>query len=312
MFEEVTYDTEYVYITMTGGEKLALPRATTFVEGDVIGPATVTLSEVASDHVEFDVRVDIPEKELPYFEMKIYYSCDVPFSVKTASYKLWGPYVSGFEANKDCLLKIDNLKSNKVYHYCVCVETRTGKVFGDVQSFVTPDEMHGQWVMNKIVTTSANLDDLWGGMCTYNGLPGFNASDAISFDMPAGKAVPSFSSTYKNYFIGESSIRELGTYELDVDIMTQFELRLFEFDNINRYFHPTEKSEDTTAYVGFRVITDAVTGEELLDMYVIDHTSKSFMPELLECGFLYDTKKPVAAMIGVYLNATFKRQPDLI
>ena len=48
------------------------------------------------------------------------------------------------------------------------------------------------------------------------------------------------------------------------------------------------------------------TKEELLDMYIVDHTSKSFMPELLDFE-MYDKEKPVAAMTGCFLNATFKK-----
>lgn len=309
MFEEVTYDTDYVYITMAGGEKLTLPRVT---EDESVAPAIVTLSEVTGSYVVFDVCVNIPENELPYFNMKIYYSCDEEFSIVTAYYAQFGPYLSGFEANKNLPLKIDLLKMNTKYNYCVCFETRAGKIYSDIMTFQTPDVLDGQWVMNEIVTDDGWLSDVWFGFgVTMFDLPEYDSTDTITFDLAAGKAYPSFNSTYNNYFIGEANIAEIGEYKFRVDLTTTLDLRLIEFDNINRYFHPTEKSEDTKAYVGFRVITDAVTGDDLLDMYVIDHTSKSFMPELLECG-IYNSEKPVAAIQGTYLNATFKRAPKQI
>ena len=168
-------------------------------------------------------------------------------------------------------------------------------------------KLNGKWVMNEIITTAEYLDASWYGMCTYNGLPEFNAADAITFDVANGKAVTAFASTYKNYFLGESSLVKGENYLLRTGMAgAGVDLLLIEFDNINRYFHETEKSEDNKALVGVRVFTDETTGAELLDMYIIDHTSKSFMPELLEYE-MYDKVKPVAHYTSYYLNATFKR-----
>lgn len=168
-------------------------------------------------------------------------------------------------------------------------------------------KLNGKWVMNEIVTTADVLDGYWYGSCTYVGLPEFNAADAITFDVAEGKAVPEFSSTYKNYFLGESNIVKESNYFLITGMGgAGVDLLLIEFDNVNRYFHATEKSDDTKALIGFRVIEDEETKEELLDMYIVDHTSKSFMPELGEFG-MYEPVKPVATMTGCFLNATFKK-----
>jgi hypothetical protein len=181
-----------------------------------------------------------------------------------------------------------------------------GEVAVSIWGSVWP-KLQGQWAMNEIVTTAESLDAEWWGMCTFEGLPEFNAADAISFDVAAGKAVASFSSTYKNYFLGESNIVKVDNYYLRTGMGgAGADLLLIEFDNINRYFHASEVSEDDKALVGFRIINDEETGEELLDMYIIDHTSKSFMPELLDFE-MYDSVKPVAAMTGTFLNATFKK-----
>ena len=75
-------------------------------------------------------------------------------------------------------------------------------------------KLNGKWVMNEIVTTADVLDGSWYGSCTYVGLPEFNAADAITFDVAEGKAVPEFSSTYKNYFLGESNIVKERNYFL--------------------------------------------------------------------------------------------------
>jgi len=168
-------------------------------------------------------------------------------------------------------------------------------------------KLNGKWVMNEIVTTADVLDGSWYGSCTYVGLPEFNAADAITFDVAEGKAVPEFSSTYKNYFLGESNIAKGNTIYMRTGMGgAGVDLQLVEFDNINRYFHATEMSEDKKALVGISFTTDEETGAELLDMYIVDHTSKSFMPELNDFS-MYGTEKPVATMTGCYLNATFKK-----
>lgn len=172
----------------------------------------------------------------------------------------------------------------------------------------TWDKFDGKWVMNKVISDLAYLESINGeGWMTFNGLPEFNEADAITFDLATGKCIPAFQSTLKNYFIGESNIVDGGEYELRITLTLPPEianLQLFELDNINRYFSETEASEDKTALIGVRIITDEETQAELLDLYIIDHTSKSFMPEMFE---FYDPNRPVAYAIGSFLNYTFKR-----
>lgn len=168
-------------------------------------------------------------------------------------------------------------------------------------------KLNGKWVMNEIVTTAEVLDGSWYGMCTYEGIPEFNAADAITFDVANAKAICEFESSYKNYFLGESNIAKKDNLFMRTGMGgAGVDLLLIEFDNINRFFSGLEVSEDKSALVGFRIITVEETGEELLDMYVVDHTSKSFMPELLDFG-MYDPESPVATMTGTWLNATFKK-----
>lgn len=168
-------------------------------------------------------------------------------------------------------------------------------------------KLNGKWVMNEIVTTAEVLDGSWYGMCTYEGLPEFNAADAITFDVANGKALPAFASTYKNYFLGESNLVKGNNLFMRTGMGgAGIDLLLIEFDNINRFFSATEVSEDKKALVGVRIITDEETNTELLDMYIVDHTSKSFMKELADYE-MYETVKPVATMTGTWLNATFKK-----
>lgn len=151
MFDAVTYDADFVYITMAGGEKLTLPRV---IEEEPVEPATVTLSEVTGTTAQFDGHVNVPENELPYLKVTIYYSTDEFFSIIKAD-RLSGPYE--IDENLNFSLQITGLKVNREYNYCVCVETRTGMIFSEVQTFHTLDiSVDGkQW--------QCTYDDWFGG-----------------------------------------------------------------------------------------------------------------------------------------------------
>ena len=172
------------------------------------------------------------------------------------------------------------------------------------------EAINGEWVMNELVTDLEYFngeDGVYSGWgFTFDGFPEFNAEDRISFDTENGTYKPSFKSTFSNYFKGEGNISDNGDYFIRTGSGgAGFSVQLIQMDNINRYFSSTDISEDNVALIGIRFITDD-TGEELMDMYIIDHTSHSFMPELEEY-MMYGTEKPVASDSGCYLNMTFKR-----
>lgn len=172
------------------------------------------------------------------------------------------------------------------------------------------EKLSGTWVMNELVTDLEYFNGEegvyagWG--FTFDGFPEFNAEDRITFDVENGTYVPAFQSTFSNYFKGEGNMSDNGDYLIRTGMGgAGFSVQLIQMDNINRFFSATDISDDNVALVGVRFITDD-SGEELMDMYIIDHTSHSFMPELEEY-MMYDTEKPVATSSGCYLNMTFKR-----
>ena len=176
-------------------------------------------------------------------------------------------------------------------------------------------KLDGTWVMNSITTDATYFDNemgySWFDEKAYVGLPEFNAEDKITFNVADGVVTPAFKSTYKNFFIGESKISKGGSHLLRLENMSNprtADVQIIVFENVNRYFHETEMSADKEAYVGVRIITDEATNAELLDLYVIDYESKSFI-NLVAMGydFMYNPSKPVADSPGMFLNATFKR-----
>lgn len=168
--------------------------------------------------------------------------------------------------------------------------------------------LDGKWQMDTLITDSLYMENIWKDTCSaLDSLPVFNESDAITFNLASSSASPSFRSAFGDYFIGSSNITKGELLDLDLGNGETASVQTFMFSNTNRYFSPDEESEDKESLVGFRMIADSETQEEMLDMYVIDYTSKTFMPELDSLG-LYAAEKPVAAAPGFFLNAVFKKQ----
>ena len=166
----------------------------------------------------------------------------------------------------------------------------------------------GKWVINELLTDKDFFSASWTGMCNnYDLLPVLTPSDSFEIDLETGVFKPAFDSAFKNYFLGEANMTKGDevTYHSGLGL-GETTVQAFILDNVNRYFSETEKSEDKEGYIGARII-DGDNGEKLLELHVFDHTSKSFMPELLVYE-MYGTEKPVATLYApTAIIATFKK-----
>lgn len=169
------------------------------------------------------------------------------------------------------------------------------------------ETLEGSWKIDSLVTDSTFMDEWWEEeLSLLEAMPKFNANDALKFDLSTSTFSPSFKSDFKNYFIGNSKLIKSSVLMLQRTDGENAELQTFMLDNTNRYFASDTTSQDKESLIGLRMIKDIETEEELLDLYIIDHTSLSFMPELEESG-RYAAEKPAAASPGMYLNAIFKK-----
>ena len=233
----------------------------------------------------------------------------VVFDAMKSTGKVEIEYIETAEnAGKTVVLKLAPSNKYEIGQY----GTVTVKLLG---SFL--GKLGGTWVMNEIVTDADALDELgywsmyYDNPSMYEGLPQFNAEDKITFDVENLNIIPEFKSEYKNYFYAESPFilgemyKELHTAN-DRDSVVDCQILIF--SNINRYFSSTEFSEDKEGYVGFRFSTDE-NNNEILNMYVIDFESKTFLANELadpEMGW-YNATKPTCTMTGTFLIANFKR-----
>lgn len=165
--------------------------------------------------------------------------------------------------------------------------------------------LDGTWVADSLITDSLYMDRYWEGSFTgMDMFPKYNQNDKISISLDEASFTPSLRSEFKNYFIGESSLRKGNIITIDCGEGSPTELQTFWLDKTNRYFSAEEKSEDTESLIGLRFFPD---NTDSLDLYLIDHTSRSFMPELDSLG-KYAPEKPAAASPGLFLNLIFNRQ----
>ena len=168
-------------------------------------------------------------------------------------------------------------------------------------------QLEGNWMMNSVVTDSLYFESVWGAECTgYDLLPEFYSYSIMSFSLYDATFSPTLSMGLENYFIGLSNISMGPEIEIVDAEGNPKSVQLVSLDNTNRYFSKTESSEDTVSYVGIYLYENPENQSKMLEFYILDHTSKSFMPEL-EAGSRYGTQKPVATEPGFYFCATFAK-----
>ena len=165
----------------------------------------------------------------------------------------------------------------------------------------------GNWYMESVVTGPEYFESFWGTDCTaYELLPELYTSNLLQFYMQKASLTPTFRDGLERFFIGQSDMAYIGEMEIvDANGLSK-DVHLISLDNTNRYFSETEFSEDKTSLIGLYLYTDYVRQKDMMELYILDHTSKSFMPEL-ESGKVYRSEKPVAVDQGLYFCTTFER-----
>ena len=131
MFAEVTYDEEYLYITMADGEKLTLPR--TSVSQEVEGPLTWSLDKVTEVSATFSGSLTVLAEDLPFSQVTVYYSDAETFNINDALKMS----TTTFNADQKFTIIVTDLKLNVKYNYCLIAEVKSEKIYSDVKDFTT-------------------------------------------------------------------------------------------------------------------------------------------------------------------------------
>jgi hypothetical protein len=166
--------------------------------------------------------------------------------------------------------------------------------------------LDGTWIPDSLVTDAAYMEEYWKDACaSYEDVPVFYNWDKMTFDMGSLMFLPDFSSNFSYFFTGDSDLKKGKVIELELADGSKENIQTFILDNTNRYFTKKDKSEDKESHIGLRLIESE--DQQLLDLYILDHTSRFFMPELEATG-KYAPEKPVAASPGLYLNLIFTKE----
>lgn len=206
------------------------------------------------------------------------------------------------------------------------------------------NRLDGEWKIEKMGTDSTYMKQFWGGFGSFTGyelIPAYdtdedgvadiNTNDKLVFDMEAMTMTPYFESTFKDYFIGTSNITPAEDVILYMNgvgghynpgFFMPLTASTMWLDNTNRYFSASEQSEDKVSLLGYGIGKDD-EGNDLLYIYIIDYTTKGFMPELFyhlfypgneaysewaDYVYYFNQTKPTAtAMSDTFLIASFKK-----
>ena len=168
----------------------------------------------------------------------------------------------------------------------------------------------GTWKMKRLDTDAAVMGATWGVPDDYPAgkFPAFNAADELT--IADGKIIPNLQSELKNFFIGEATYTEEGTWTLQG--MQKIDLTLLKVKGVNRNFSATSKSSNDEAYIGVRVVEDEdadEAGKNLLEVYLIDYVPTDFAASavMYEC-YTPDATGCYAWMSGTYIQFTMKQK----
>ena len=135
MFEEVTYDEDYLYITMSDGQQLVLPRTSVSSGEESLKLATISLDNITATTVEFSGHINVTASNLSFSQVTIYYSDADIFNINDAQ----RASTTAFDSNQNFTITLTNLKYNTKYNYCIYVKVKSEENYSDVEEFITYD-----------------------------------------------------------------------------------------------------------------------------------------------------------------------------
>ena len=71
IFKKVSYDDNYVYITMADGQQLTLPRASASQSEGSVGPATIALDKVTATTATFAGHLNVAASDLSFSQVTV-------------------------------------------------------------------------------------------------------------------------------------------------------------------------------------------------------------------------------------------------
>lgn len=169
------------------------------------------------------------------------------------------------------------------------------------------NKIAGTWHVYQQPTDKAYFVN-WYGLtdADFVGFPAATEADTFTFDTEKNVLTTSLQSDLKNFFGSSCNMTPagelvVGPYDMG---LIRYSIEMIDLDNCNRDFSASSTSAEKNAYIGIRLVQES--GEDMLELYLIDYMSTSFFPDFPSYG-MYDTKRPMASGSGLYLLFYLKK-----
>ena len=133
LFTDVRYDSNYLYITLVSGETLTLSR----YQENLTLTCDIEPMLITDNTATFIGHLGVPEEDLIYSHVTLYYSDAESFNIHTAE----SISTSSFDYNQNFSLTLTDLKPETTYTYCLYANGKYDSLYGPVKSFTTLKEV---------------------------------------------------------------------------------------------------------------------------------------------------------------------------
>lgn len=172
------------------------------------------------------------------------------------------------------------------------------------------EKIAGTWyVYQQLTDKDYMINTSFVPEAELGGFPEATSSDTFTFDIEKNVLTTSLQSDLKNFFGETCNMTPAGEFKVgayDMSLTPPYQIQLIDLDNCNRDFSASSTSAEKNAYIGIRLVEEQNSGEEMLELYLVDYMSKSFCPSWIEYGF-YAEERPVCTMSGAYLLFNLKK-----
>ena len=199
IFTDISYDSAYIYITLSDGERITLSRSE---ESPSVLWSLETI-EITHNSATFEGHIIVPEDAQAHSIISLYYSENKDFSIYTAK----SVSTTEFDYNGNFSLTVKNLKYNTDYYYCAVVKVREKESYGKMEKFTT--YVSGLEVVTKTYSNNGYISVKDGLHQTHN--HSWVLSDFIEIE----KLIDNEESTCTSRLQGNSYVANIAYYSTE-------------------------------------------------------------------------------------------------